>query len=114
MFFFFSILYFFNRFRWGSRHRSSGGGVMCRERDGRNKFENNNIRETILIRCMYSNRQWPSGGGGAALNSRKTWMGGEGRRGGGWKKIESSKLIYRRRYTYTHIIIIIIIIILYR
>lgn len=54
--FFLKILYFFNRFRWGSRHRSSGGGggVMCRERDGRNKFENNNSRndsDTVHVHC---------------------------------------------------------------
>ncbi|KAL4099031.1 hypothetical protein QTP88_023532 [Uroleucon formosanum] len=65
------------------------------------------IREMILIRCMYGNRLWPSGRGEAVLNSRKTWVGGDGggQRGGGggvggggsWKKIESSKLIYRWR-----------------
>jgi len=54
---------------------------------------------------MYGNRQWPSDGGEAVLNSRKTWVvggGGGGRGGGSWKKIESSKLIYRWRYIYTH------------
>lgn len=95
----------------GRRHRFSGGGVMCHERDGRNKFENNNSRnDSDTVRTLYSNQRCASGGRGSSVEFTEN-LGVWG--GRGWKKNEKLKIdlslevyiyIYTHYYYYYYII----------